>query len=209
MPGTTHQLAKSAATGRSTISRRSLVKGGGILAGTTALLGSGSLAGATEQSSLRLDVACDGRTLVVNRPAGVDPDAPISRGDTFIVQGSVYPAGTIDDGLSGPTQEGRIGHWICRGWFYYGLQEMMDGAAPHAMTTQLYLLDNFDGLVSDGIEGGAFALRPVTGGYGSYLSAGGEVGQLEVEENDTTLNLGDGILAPAPNIRFDFRLTGV
>jgi hypothetical protein len=86
---------------------------------------------------------------------------------------------------------------------------MVEGAAPHAVTTQLYLLDNFDGLVSDGVEGGAFALRPITGGYGSYQSAGGEVGQLEVEENDTTLDLGDGILGPAPNIRFDFTLTGV
>jgi hypothetical protein len=204
-----YQSSKPTTRNRSSISRRSLVKGGGILASTTALLGGASLTSAGGHSSFTLEVACDGRTFVVVRPAGVDPDAPISRGDTFIVQGSVYPEGTIEAGLSGPTQEGRIGHWICRGWFYYGLAEMMDGAAPHAVTTQLYLLDNFDGLVSDGVEGGAFALRPVTGGYGSYRSAGGEVGQLEVETNDTTLDLGDGVLAPAPNIKFDFRLTGV
>jgi hypothetical protein len=97
-------------TGQRSISRRTLVKGGGILAGATALLGGASMAGAAGHHTLSLDVACDGRSFALVRPSGADPDAPVARGDTFIVQGSVYPAGTIDDGLSGPTQAGRIGH---------------------------------------------------------------------------------------------------
>ncbi len=191
------------------LSRRSLIKGGGVLAGAGVLLGGAPLAVATGDSSLHLDVACDGRTWVVNRAAGADPDAPVERGDTFLVQGSIYPAGTIAEGLSGPTQPGRIGHWVCRGWFYYGLHAMMEGAVPHVVTTQLYLLDSFDGLVSDGMEGGTFTVRAVTGGYGKYRTAGGQVGQTEVEENNTTLALGDGVHAPAPNIRFEFSLAGV
>ncbi|MFW6074445.1 MAG: hypothetical protein ACOC9Y_02550, partial [Chloroflexota bacterium] len=107
-------------------------------------------------------------------------------------------------GLEQPNQEGSIGTWICRGWFYYGLEEMGEGAVPHVVTTQLYLLDNYDGLISDGIEGGLYALRPVTGGYGQYAGARGFVEEDEVATNATELHLGGGFSMPAPNIWFRF-----
>ena len=157
-----------------------------------------------ETETLRFDVACDGNTFIINRSPGVESDAPVRRGDPFLVNGRIYPEGTIDRGLVRPRQDGGIGTWICRGWFYYGLDQIAEGAVPHVVTSQLYLLDSFDGLASDGTEGGIKVLRVVTGGYGRYSGARGYVVQDEVATNDTLLNLGGGVLAPAPNIKFEF-----
>jgi hypothetical protein len=223
------RLARPAEEG--TVSRRQVLKRGGLLAGAGAgaLLAGGPLAAAANEASaperggsvqpasvlagpdagiLELDVACDGNTFVINRSPGVDPDAPVRRGDPFLVNGRIYPAGTIDARLEGPRQAGGIGTWICRGWFYYGLEDIGAGAVPHVVTTQLYLLDDFDGLVSDGMEGGIQVLRVITGGYGRYSGARGHIIEDEVATNNTMLNLGGGVLSPAPNIKFLFHFAG-
>ncbi len=187
------------------LSRRTLLKRGGALAGGAALLGAApSVMAASE--TLKLDVACDGGTLRINRSNDVEPNAPVRQGDPFIVQGRIYPDGTIEQGLSGPHQAGSIGHWICRGWFYYGIEAIAGGAVPHLVTTQLYLLDNFDGLVSDGMEGGITVVRAITGGYGRYSGARGQITEAEVGGNDTTLDFGGGITMPAFNIHFEFQI---
>lgn len=190
---------------RSALSRRTLIKRGGFLAGGAALLSAAPSALAASET-LKLDVACDGGTLKINRSNDVELDAPVRRGDPFIVQGRIYPEGTIEQGLSGPHQEGSIGQWICRGWFYYGIDEIAGGAVPHLVTTQLYLLDNFDGLVTDGMEGGITVVRAITGGYGRYAGARGQVTEAEVGGNDTTLDFGGGITMPAFNIQFEFQI---
>ena len=122
-----------------------------------------------------------------------------------MVAGKIYPEGTIESGLSGPSQEGSIGTWICRGWWFYDLAEIAEGALPHVISTQTYLLDSLDGLVSDGTEGG-YDLRQVIGGHGMYRNVRGQVAEIHVDTNDTLLNLGGGVLLPAPNIRFEFDL---
>ena len=190
---------------RSVVSRRRIMKQAGALAGAAALLGGSQLAAsAGNATTLEIDVACDGRTWRHNHLDG--PGGTVKRGDTFIVNGKVYPAGTISQGLSGPSQAGGIGTWICRGWFYHGLEEIIEGAVPHVITTQLYLFDNFDGLVTDGAEGGEFVVRSITGGYGKYSGARGVATEVDVEENDTLITLGEGIQVPATNIRFAFEL---
>ena len=187
------------------VSRRTMLKRGGALAGAAGLLGATQLTGMADGHILDIDVACNGGTMAISRAAGSDPDGLPQRGDLFIIQGRIYPGGTIDAGLSGPGQEGSIGTWICRGWFFWDVADFAGGAAPHAATTQLYLFDNGDGLVSEGIEGGMPVLRPVIGGYGAYFGATGAVTEADVETNDTLINLGSGVLAPAPNIKFQFQ----
>ena len=194
-------------TKASSVSRRTMLKRGGALAGAAGLLGATQLTGMADGHILDIDVACNGGTMAINRAAGADPDGLPERGDTFIIQGRMYPGGTIEAGLTGPGQEGSIGTWICQGWFFYDVAEFADGAAPHVITTQLYLFDNGDGLVSQGTEGGYRTLRPVTGGYGSYIGASGQVSEEDIETNNTLINLGAGVLAPAPNIEFKFQLT--
>lgn len=189
----------------SVVSRRRLIKQAGALAGATALLGGSQLAaGAGGASSMDIDVACDGRTFLLNHVDGAG--AAVKRGDTFIVNGKIYPAGTIAQGLTGPSQSGSIGTWICRGWFHYGIEEIGAGAVPHVITTQLFLFDSFDGLITDGTEGGEYTVRPVIGGYGMYHSARGISTEIEVEENETMIDLGGEVIVPAPNIRFAFEL---
>ena len=186
------------------VSRRRLMKRAGALAGAVAVLGGSQLAVAAGSApALEFEVACDGGSFWLNRR---DPGATISPGDTFIVSGRIYPSGTIAQGLSGPHQAGSIGTWIHRGWFYYGFEEIFAGAAPHIISTQSFLFDTFDGLTTDGTEGGQFVVRPITGGYGMYRDARGVSKESEVGENETVVDLGNEILIPAPNLRFTFEL---
>lgn len=213
------------------VSRRAMLKRGGALAGAITLLGGGQLAasaagpaftagaGSSSQddgsaqlatyaaeTALRLDVPMDGNTWVINRSPGVEPDAPVQRGDPFMVSGRIFPGGSFEAGLESAHEEGSIGTWNCRGWFYFDLAEIGEGAVPHVVTTQLYLLDSYDGLVSDGMEGGIQVMRTITGGYGKYSGARGEVVETPMGTNDTFLNLGGGVFQPAFNVSFEFRL---
>lgn len=190
----------------SRISRRQILKRGGAVAGAAALLGGAQIAGAASEHTFELDVACDGNTWVITRSPDADPDEPVRRGDTFVVSGRVFPAGTIEQGLERPNQEGSIGHWICRGWFYHPLEKIQDGLAPFLVTNQMYLLDSYDGLLSEGTEGGIFTVRSITGGYGKYAAARGFVEERGLDTNSTTLDFGGGFQPPAPNIRFTFHL---
>lgn len=190
------------------VSRRDLLKSGGVLGGAAVLSGAAALMpralAQADNTTLTLDVACDGRTWRFDT-AFADTFAgdlmTIKRGTMFIVNGKIYPAGTIDAGLSGPDQEGAIGTWVCRGGFYFDFADIGEGAVPHAATTQYYLFDDGSALYSEGLEGGVQVVRLVTGGVGTHFGARGEVTQEEVGENDTEL-AGWGV--PAPNIVFGF-----
>jgi hypothetical protein len=93
------------------------MRSGGAMAGAAALLAGGSQALNAHQSTdtLELDVAIDGRTWRSNRLSEVGP--PL-RGDTFIVFGSVFAGGSLDEeDVAGPDDPGAIGRWICQGTF--------------------------------------------------------------------------------------------
>jgi hypothetical protein len=184
------------------MSRRAILMGGGTLLSAATLLGAAPAALARSGQSLILEVACDGRTFRLVRKDPMATDQLPSRGDTFIVNGKIYPAGTIASGLSGPDQPGSIGTWICRGWFYV---EDLATQTPHAATTQIYFQDDGSSLTSDGLEGGITSVRAVSGGTGRWAGVSGSVIQEEVDTNDTLLDLGP-VEVPAPNIRFTFSL---
>jgi hypothetical protein len=130
--------------------------------------------------TLVYDVACNARTFRLNR-GGTLMDA--QRGDGFIVQGKIYPAGTIPPGGTienpGPfdpdTAPGSIGTWVCRGTFNFDIGEILAGAHPHLFSTQYHLFDRGNALIHEGPEGGAPQLRALIGGTRGFLGASGEV----------------------------------
>ena len=144
-----------------------------------------------------IDVACDARTY---RQNNVDPAASGShRGDTFIVSGKIYPAGTIPtgQGVFSPDNPGSIGDWTCRGVWLVSSDELASGAAPAFDTSQIYLLPNeTKQLFSEGLEGPAPTLRAVIGGTGSMSGATGQVRQELLGTNVTGLF----------NFRFTFKV---
>jgi hypothetical protein len=150
-----------------------------------------------DDDTFTIDVACDARTY---RQNNVDPSAAGSnRGDTFIVQGKIYPGGTIPkgNGVFSPDIPGNIGTWICRGTWMVSSAELAAGASPAFDTTQIYLLpDESNQLFSEGLEGPTPTLRAVTGGTGSALGIRGQVRQELLGTNSTGLF----------NLRFTFHL---
>jgi hypothetical protein len=145
----------------------------------------------TSGKTLTFDVAIDTRTFrTVN---GVNPFASnppnISRGDTFIVDGKIYPGGTIPSGqgVFSPDMPGSIGTWVCRGVFLVSFAEIAAGAQVLVNTTQLFLLDDGSRLVSEGLEGPIPTMRAVTGGTGDLSGAAGDVLQETLGTNPTGL----------------------
>jgi len=147
------------------------------------------------------DVACDARTFRLNK-SGTLLDA--RRGDSFIVQGKIFPAGTIPAGgtVDAPasfdpdTAPGSIGTWVCRGNFNSDIGDILKGAHPHIFSTQLHLFDNGSAFVHEGPEGGAPELRALLGGMGNFMGATGEVLEEPIGVNRTGLF----------NIRHTFRI---
>jgi hypothetical protein len=204
------------ATGR--LDRRRALRVGGGLAGATALATLAGPGGTAAQTTLELDMACDGRTFRLNRTNQTGEIGLPVVGDTFIVYGSVYPAGSFDHGVAGPDDPGAIGRWICRGTF---LIDIESGAVPHVVTTVLFALadglsatnglvgEATDGLLTQGLEGGLEETRIVLGGgYGRHAGARGEVVQVLRGENETLIELAPDVSVSAPNYTFQFSFTG-
>lgn len=149
------------------------------------------------EKEITIDVACDARTY---RQNNVDPTASgANRGDTFIVEGKIYPAKTIPagEGVFSPDEPGSIGTWICRGVWLVDSAALAEGASPAFDTAQTYLLpDESRQLFSEGLEGPAPTLRAVTGGTGAMSGATGQVRQELLGTNATGLF----------NFRFTFRI---
>jgi hypothetical protein len=167
---------------------------GGLLLAT---IGSYRVWADNDKDTFTIDVACDARTY---RQNNVDPSASGSnRGDTFIVQGKIYPGGTIPkgNGVFSPDSPGSIGTWICRGTWMVRSSELASGASPAFDTTQIYLLpDESKQLFSEGLEGPLPTLRVVTGGTGAAFGLRGQVKQELLGTNSTGLF----------NLRFTFQL---
>lgn len=143
--------------------------------------------------TLGFEVATDARTFRINRGAPL-PDA--KRGDSFIVEGFIYPAGTIAPGgtLLNPgafnpiTATGSIGKWVLRGTFNYDFGEIMAGAEPAVYGTEYFLFNDGKMLVSDGSHGGVQPqLRVIVGGGGALSGAAGDVREQVIGTNVTGL----------------------
>lgn len=174
------------------------------------------------QSRTAIDVACDANSIRFGEPRGPDPADPQGDpgphpyyGAPFVVQGVIYPQGTLDPQCQADASEGAycgllpdgspefpdkvIGRWYCRGWFVgEGGPDNVGGiftpSGPFVVTTQIYDLDiNTPGakmLISEGPELIDLNLplqRAVTGGTGPFKLALGQVTQTAIGANATGL----------------------
>ncbi len=143
--------------------------------------------------TLVFDVATDARTFRINRGAPL-PDA--KRGDSFIVEGKIYPAGTLPVGgtLLSPgafnldATPGSIGKWVLRGTFNADFAEILAGAEPAVFGTQYFIFNDGKVLISDGSHAGSQPqLRPLVGGGGQFSGAAGDVKEELLGTNVTGL----------------------
>ena len=133
--------------------------------------------------TLVIDMAEDARTEGHVNVNGAD--TLLKRGYTFIINGKLYPGGTIPagDGLDIDTLSGSIGIWLTRGTFNVDLSQIVAGAHPLLSSTEYYLFtstgvsDGEDALMSEGPECCPTTHRVVLGGTGRYRGVIGEVQQ--------------------------------
>jgi hypothetical protein len=132
-----------------------------------------------------------------NAQNDVDPaegQTLFSRGDTFIVDGSIYPAGSIPSGIAEPDPNARIiGRYRERGTFTGNTEAFNrsiagDPAAPHiiAFATESFSLpDDNATILTDGIWPNArkSAYRVVLGGTGRFSGVVGEILEENIGEN--------------------------
>jgi hypothetical protein len=144
---------------------------------------------------LTYDVAVDNRTFRLQNDVNPFASMPpaLARGDAFVVDGKIYPGGTILQGGTpqspGPfnldTAPGSLGGWICRGIFLVNFADIAAGASIHVNTTQLFEFTDGRGLVTEGLEGAVPTVRAVLGGMGRWSGANGEVRQELLGTNAT------------------------
>lgn len=147
-----------------------------------------------------VDVAVDVNTYMQIPVVGPPPTNDSLRGTTFIVNGKIFPGGTITGPGFNPNQAGSIGDWVCRGVFTKDGLAMMPGVAEEIDTTQMFLLPNdAKAIWTEGFEGdqGVTEHRAVIGGTGEFRGATGMV----VQQTLIGLNSTGG-----PNSRFTFHL---
>jgi hypothetical protein len=108
-------------------------------------------------------------------------DSQPERGAFFVTEGNIFPAGTIPRGGTpdtpnsfDPNRDGALGRWFCRGTHLVSGAEFPSTArAVH--TGQLYLLpDEKKSISTEGVEGNAPVVRPVSGGTGPFKDYIGE-----------------------------------
>jgi hypothetical protein len=199
------------------LGRRRLVRTGGLMAGAAALLAAPAVARAQDDvaGEATFDVALDGATVRYLNAAPGDPSGLPMIGDTFILFGTIFPAGTFDAGNLNPDQAGAVGRWVCRGAFYVDLPTE---AVPHAVTTVMHVLGDglsaaggpigagHDAIYHEGFEGGLpETTRAIVGGTGKYAGVQGEVFQVVRGANDTLFRVTPDIAVPAPSYTFTFR----
>jgi hypothetical protein len=124
---------------------------------------------------ITFDVACDCRTGSPGFFAG-------KRGDVFIVNGKIFPAGTLPSGTAtnDPTQPvngvAPIGNWMCRGQNTFPFPAAVASAyasVPFALNTQYFILNDGRALTVEGYTIPTGELLSLTGGIGRFSGASG------------------------------------
>jgi hypothetical protein len=133
--------------------------------------------------AIKWDVAIDCRTWRFN--GGISNEA-FGRGDGFIANGKIFPAGTLPSGVQAndPNDHGSIGSWVERGTMAATQMEILAGARPAFFATWYHFLDDGSALVADGPhpESGPMA---VLGGMGRFSGASGELADEIIGWNST------------------------
>jgi hypothetical protein len=153
---------------------------------------------AEDSNTFSYDVACDCRT-------GATLDGGV-RGAPFIIQGKIFPAGTLPSGAAtnDPTQPvhgiASIGDWICRGQVrgvYPPAIAPSYALTPMAVNTQYFILNNGGGITAEGYDVLPSGERlSVTGGIASFRGASGDIEESPLGTNATG----------CPNFRVKFRI---
>ena len=121
------------------------------------------------------DIACDCRTGSPGFFTG-------GRGDEFIINGKIFPAGTLPSGTAtnDPTQPvngvAPIGNWMCRGQKSQPFPPSIASAyasVPFALNTQYFILNDGRALTSEGYTTPTGELLSITGGIGGFSGASG------------------------------------
>ena len=174
---------------------RALFGSVGAAASLTALP---SQAGASDRHTLTFDVACDCRT-------GSQAFFSGNRGDAFIINGKIFPAGTLPSGTASndPTQPvngvSSIGDWSCRGQVAGAFPPDVAPAyssTPFAWNTQYFILNGGGALTAEGYVTPTGELMSVTGGIRGFSGASGFIVETPFGTNATG----------CPNFRAKFRL---
>ena len=156
-----------------------------------------------EHTTFTLDVAVDHATFAIVPSTGLvlQPEAAgPNRGTPFIVDGKVFPGGTLHKGagMGDPNQVGSIGTWICKGVFTSDLATEDIGFD----TTQMFLFGGDGNAIwTEGLEAGLGKIgvithRAILGGTGQFRGAQGEVIQEALGTN----------ASGTPNIRVTFKI---
>lgn len=216
-------LSRPRAQERDGVARRDLLRTGVAGVGAAAATGLGTIVfggepAMAEGSTVVVDCACLGETLRLMPPPGATPPHNMA-GAVFLVQGNLYPEGTIPRGDGwDPSSAPATGLWICRGWFI----NSDDRPQPASVSIQEFVLGRItperlfpsDMLVSSGMEQAPPvspfdprqpSIRSIIGGTGRYAGAGGTHIMNFLGRNTTRLGPG-GAMGPAPNFRFEFLL---
>lgn len=146
---------------------------------------------AASDQVLQLDVVMDGTSFFFE--GDVDAQGCPARGTPFVIEGYIYPGGTLDTygDLSGVLPDGSpefpelvMGHWTCSGW------HLLDGSATSGavvVTRQTFDLDlehpGRDMVVTQGIELADKGLpfeRVIAGGSGRFNGLSGQMTQVLV-----------------------------
>ena len=123
--------------------------------------------------------------------------ADFGRGDSFLADGRIFPAGTIGAGTQNnhPSDPGSIGKWTQRGTMNATPADIAAGTRPAFYATWFHFLNDGSSLVVDGPhpESGPMA---VVGGMGRFSGASGELADEIIGSNSTG----------CPNLRLTIRL---
>jgi hypothetical protein len=156
-----------------------------------------SEAEASDPHTLTFDVACDCRT---GSPAFFGG----KRGDAFIINGKIFPAGTLPSGTASndPTEPvngvSSIGDWSCRGQVAGAFPPAIAPAyrsTPFVWNTQYFILEG-GALTAEGYNTPTGELLSVTGGIRAFSGASGFIVEAPFGTNATG----------CPNFRVKVRL---
>jgi hypothetical protein len=152
---------------------------------------------AEESNTFSYDVACDCRT-------GATLDGGV-RGAPFMIQGKIFPAGTLHSGnaTNDPTLPvngiASIGDWICRGQVQGTYPPAIASAyssTPFALNTQYFILKDGGALTAEGYDVPTGGFLSVTGGIGRFSGVAGDIQGTIFGTNATG----------CPNFRAKFRI---
>lgn len=193
-----------------TTTRRQLLRNLALASGGVGVIGAGASGCADARGSgegkisLDVDVAIYNDTIsMIPAPGALPPVA--GDGTTFIIEGEMFPGGTLTTGESIDTglpvfQEARIGTWFCRGWFINTVLR----PDPQIISHQDFFfgadLMTPNTIVTSGVEGNSnkelLFYRTVVGGTGEFS---GVTGQTIYKSIGTNARLGD-------NLRYAFEM---